>query len=72
VIATEILVYRESHGSEVHRKAFVKQYLGKTVKDPVMVGRDIKHITGATLSSRAVSKGVKKALILWNIFYGKN
>lgn len=72
VIATEILVYRESHGSEVHRKKFLKQYKNKTSQDPIFVGRDIKNITGATLSARAVSKGVKRALILWKIFYGKN
>ena len=65
----EILVYRESHGSEVHQKPFLKQFEQKKLNDPIRVGQDIKNISGATLSSRAVSKGVKRALALWNLFY---
>lgn len=71
VKAVEILVYRESHGSEVHEKPFMKQYAGKSSTDPIRVGQDIKNMTGATLSARAVSKGVKRNLALWNLFYGK-
>lgn len=71
VKSVEILVYRESHGGEVHESRFLKQYLNKTGSDPLKVGQDIANITGATLSSRAVTKGVKRALILWQIFYGK-
>lgn len=68
----EILVYREPIGSEVHDKRFLKQYRGKKAADPVRVGQDIANISGATLSARAVSNGVKRALALWNIFYGSD
>ncbi len=67
----EILVYREPYGSEVHEKKFLKQYEGKKAADPVRIGQDIRNISGATISSRAVSSGVKRALLLWDIFYGK-
>ncbi|MBI2083863.1 MAG: FMN-binding protein [Deltaproteobacteria bacterium] len=65
VIAVEVLVYRESVGSEVRQKSFLKQFLKKGA-------RDVKPITGATLSSRALVKGVKRGEVLWKIFYGKN
>ncbi|EKD42277.1 MAG: hypothetical protein ACD_73C00228G0001, partial [uncultured bacterium] len=70
VKSVEVLVYRETHGSEVHQKTFLKQYESKQLKDPIRVGQDIKNITGATLSSRAISTGVKRDLAIWNLFYG--
>lgn len=65
VKAVEVLVYRESVGSEVRQKSFLKQFLRKGVKE-------VKPVTGATLSSRALVKGVRRGQILWKIFYGKN
>ncbi|MDO8520049.1 MAG: FMN-binding protein [Deltaproteobacteria bacterium] len=71
VKAVEILVYRESHGGEVKEKRFTNQYKGKCASDPVRIGQDIKNLSGATLSARAVSRGVKDALILWKTHYEK-
>ncbi|QQR80804.1 MAG: FMN-binding protein [Deltaproteobacteria bacterium] len=71
VKAVEILVYREPYGSEVHEKKFVKQYEGKKNTDVLRVGQDIQNMTGATISSRSVTIGVKRDLAIWNIFYGK-
>ncbi|TLY24715.1 MAG: FMN-binding protein [Nitrospirae bacterium] len=67
----EILVYRESKGSEVRRKRFNSQYEGKTVLDPIRINKDIINITGATMSVRSVSAGVKRALVLIDEFYRK-
>ena len=69
VSEVEILVYRESKGSEVRRKRFNSQYEGKTVFDPIRINKDIINITGATMSVRSVSAGVKRALILVEEFY---
>ncbi len=69
--AVEVLVYREPIGGEVKDQRFLKQYQGKTMADPVRTGQDINNISGATLSSRAISRGVKRDLLLWNHFYGK-
>jgi Na+-translocating ferredoxin:NAD+ oxidoreductase RnfG subunit len=66
----EILVYREPIGSEVHDRRFLRQYEGKRGSDPIRVGQDITNISGATMSARAVSNGVKRALALWEVFYG--
>ena len=65
----EILVYRESKGGEVRMKRFNSQYEGKTVQDPIRINRDIINITGATMSVRSVSAGVKRALVLVDEFY---
>jgi Na+-translocating ferredoxin:NAD+ oxidoreductase RnfG subunit len=60
----EVMVYRESYGEEITDPRFRKQFVGKTVKDPVRAGQDIDVVTGATISSRSMAIGVKRALIL--------
>lgn len=70
VQSVEILVYREPIGSEIKSENFRRQFVGKKEADPIRIGQDIKNITGATLSSRAVSVGVKRAVLLWREFYG--
>jgi Na+-translocating ferredoxin:NAD+ oxidoreductase RnfG subunit len=67
----EILVYRESKGSEVRMKRFNYQYEGKTALDPIRINKDIINITGATMSVRSVSAGVKRVLVLIDEFYLK-
>lgn len=66
-----VLEYRESRGGEVRYKSFLKQYVGKTSYDPLKLDEDITPITGATISARALSDGVKKALAVWDLFYKK-
>lgn len=67
----EVLVFREPFGGEVHDERFLKQYRGKTAADPVRIGQDIANISGATMSARAVSTGVKRDLAVWKIIYGQ-
>lgn len=67
----EVLVYREARGNEIATKRFNFQYQGKTAEDPVRINRDIINITGATMSVRSASAGVKRVLVLVNEFYLK-
>lgn len=67
----ELLVFRESRGSEIRKKRFNAQYEGKTVNDPVRINRDIINISGATMSVRSMSAGVKRVLVLVDEFYLK-
>jgi Na+-translocating ferredoxin:NAD+ oxidoreductase RnfG subunit len=60
----EVMVYRESYGEEITDSRFRRQFQGKTAKDPVRAGVDIDVVTGATISSRAMANGVRRALIL--------
>lgn len=72
VTNVEILIYRESRGSEVSKKRFNYQYQGKTAYDPIRINRDVINITGATMSVRSMSAGVKRALVLADEFYLKS
>ncbi len=67
----ELLVFRESRGSDVRKKRFNAQYEGKTVLDPVRINKDITNITGATMSVRSMSAGIKRVLVLIDEFYLK-
>lgn len=69
VRAVEVLVYRESQGSEIRDPRFMRQFEGKTVRSQLRAGHDIDVITGATLSSRSATYAVKKALALVDVFY---
>jgi FMN-binding domain len=67
----ELLVFREARGSEVRTKRFNVQYEGKTVLDPVRLNKDIINITGATMSVRSMTAGIKRVLVLVDEFYLK-
>ncbi|MBU6479947.1 MAG: FMN-binding protein [Nitrospirae bacterium] len=71
VLNVELLVFREARGSEVRTKRFNVQYEGKTVLDPVRINKDIINISGATMSVRSMSAGIKRALVLVDEFYLK-
>lgn len=72
VKGVEIMVYREPKGGEVRMKGFLKQYRGKDLAQPILTGRDITSISGATLSVRAVNRGTKKALAVIHLVYGRS
>lgn len=67
----ELLVFRDAKGSEVRTKRFNSQYDGKTVMDPIRINKDIINISGATMSVRSMSAGVKRVLVLVDEFYLK-
>lgn len=58
----DILVYREPYGGEVAYEPWRKQFRGKTAADSLRVGRDIRSISGATISVQAVTAGVRRIL----------
>jgi transcriptional regulator of nitric oxide reductase len=58
----DILVYREPYGGEVAYESWRRQFRGKTAADPIAVGRDIRSISGATISVQAVTAGVRRIL----------
>ncbi len=62
VLAVYILEYRDIFGSDIKRRSFLRQFIGKTLKDRLKAGRDIDAVTGATVSSNAAAAAVKKAL----------
>jgi Na+-translocating ferredoxin:NAD+ oxidoreductase RnfG subunit len=62
VLRVDILQYRESYGGDVRGASWLAQFVGKTGASPLEVDRDIRNISGATLSSHHVTEGVKKII----------
>src|SRR5437879_8329481 len=69
VTEVAVMVCRESRGGEVKEKRFLRQFRGKTAGDPIRINQDILNYTGATLSSKALARGVKRAVLLLDVFY---
>lgn len=62
VVGIEILEYRETYGGAVRNPPWRAQFAGKTVAAPFKLDVDIKNISGATLSCRNITDGVKRLL----------
>ena len=58
----DILVYREPYGGEVAYEAWRRQFRGKSARDSLRVGKEIRSISGATISVHAVTLGVRRVL----------
>lgn len=63
VVGLEILDYRETYGGEVRKEKWRAQFTGKTATARLKLDQDIKNISGATLSCRNVTDGVKRLLV---------
>lgn len=63
VLRAKVLEYRGERGSEVRAPKFTDQFTGKCADDPVELDKDIHAITGATISSHAMTEGVKRAIL---------
>jgi len=66
----EILDYRESYGYQIRNVEWRGQFTGKTPRDPVRLTVDIRNISGATLSCKNVTNGVRRLLATYEIALG--
>lgn len=66
-----VMSYQEQRGQPIARNSFMNQYRGKSSKSPLEVGKDIIPISGATISSRAATFTVNKAIVLYEEVYLK-
>jgi len=62
VKGVEILDYRESYGDQVRGTAWRAQFVGKRHGAALKLGQDVRNISGATMSSKHVTDGVKRLL----------
>lgn len=62
--AVKIIRYREPYGGAVQSGQWLAQFIGKSGESGFKVGDEIDSISGATISSRSVSKGVQKLTFL--------
>ena len=61
-----ILSFDEERGKPAAEQTFLKQYVGKGPDSKLKVGDDVDGITGATITSKAVTEAVRKGIALWN------
>ncbi len=62
VAGVEILEYRETYGGEIRRADWRQQFLGRKAGQPLTLGGEIDNISGATLSCRHVTDGIRRLL----------
>ena len=67
----EIMEYREAYGFEIRDKKWRRQFVGKTGVSPLKLNDDIKNISGATLSCRHITEGVKRTLAFYDLILKK-
>lgn len=60
----KVLIFRESRGYEVRHPFFTDQFKGAHLKEDQQLDRSIDGISGATLSTRALTKLARLALYL--------
>ena len=66
-----VLELRERRGRPVKERKFLNQFLGKTKADPIKLKKDIKGVSGATISSTGMSNGIRKLVYVFNELYKK-
>lgn len=62
ILRVDILQYRESYGGEVRGASWLAQFVGKSRGSSLEFNKDIRNISGATLSSMHITEGVKRVL----------
>ncbi len=67
ILGIEIMEYVESYGYEIQGDDWRRQFIGKTASHPIKLNQDIQNISGATLSAKHVTDGVKRVMALYDI-----
>ncbi|MGC8697971.1 MAG: FMN-binding protein [Halothiobacillus sp.] len=67
VLGIEIMEYLETYGDQVREATWRGQFLGKTLQSQLALGKDIQNISGASLSCRNITNGVKRLLALQHV-----
>ncbi len=65
IINTNVIKYREAYGGEVGNKGWLQQFLYRNNNSSYNLGKDIKGISGATISVKSMSKGIQKITTLF-------
>jgi Na+-translocating ferredoxin:NAD+ oxidoreductase RnfG subunit len=63
--SAEVIKYREQYGGAVQNKRWSDQFKGKDSGSGYKVGKDVNSISGATISVNSVTKGIRKAALLF-------
>jgi Na+-translocating ferredoxin:NAD+ oxidoreductase RnfG subunit len=64
IAGVEIIKYREQIGGAIQNRDWLEQFREKSIKSNFEIGEGIDGISGATISTKALSKGVKRLIYL--------
>jgi len=67
VLQVEILEYREHYGGEIRAAKWLEQFKGKSASAKLKLNDDIYNISGATISCRNVTDGVRRLLATFEL-----
>jgi Na+-translocating ferredoxin:NAD+ oxidoreductase subunit G len=67
VLQVELLEYRESHGYEIRSPRWRDQFKGKNAESKLKLNDDISNLSGATISCRQVTEGVRRVLATYDL-----
>jgi Na+-translocating ferredoxin:NAD+ oxidoreductase RnfG subunit len=67
VLQVEVMEYREKYGKEVRSPKWRSQFGGKTAHSSLKLNEDIYNISGATISCRNITEGVKRLLATYDL-----
>ena len=66
VMGLEVLTYRETYGDEIRNAKWRAQFIGRDNRERLRLGKQIRNITGATLSCRHVTDGINRLVHTWD------
>lgn len=67
VKGVEILEYREAYGDQIRNPEWRKQFTGKTASTRLQLDKNIRNVSGATLSCKHVTDGVERLLVTYDL-----
>jgi Na+-translocating ferredoxin:NAD+ oxidoreductase RnfG subunit len=67
VSQVQILEYKESYGGEVRNPGWLKQFVGKGAGAEMQLGKGVVNISGATLSCKHVTDGVRRLIATYEV-----
>ncbi len=68
----EILEYREAYGGQIRDPEWRKQFLDATAGKKLQLDRNIRNISGATLSCKHLTDGVERLLVTYDLVLKKS
>jgi Na+-translocating ferredoxin:NAD+ oxidoreductase RnfG subunit len=67
VKGVEILEYREAYGGQIRDPLWQKQFLGRGADAKLRLGKNIRNISGATLSCKHITDGIERLLVTYEV-----
>jgi Na+-translocating ferredoxin:NAD+ oxidoreductase RnfG subunit len=62
----EVLTYRETYGDEIMNPKWLAQFFGRGNEEYLKLDKQIKNISGATLSCRHITDGINRLTHTWD------